>query len=116
MEELLLENLSLVFCRCRVRATNTQLGQEETSEYVYLEVVGSGSNDVPPEIIIAPPEDGVTMIKNTAVTELQCIANAKPLHELETVWLKDGDSIEVEIQGIGVLRNPVQDESGDKRP
>ena len=55
-----------------------------------MEVVGSGSNDVPPEIIIAPPEDGVTMVKNTAVTELQCIGNAKPLHELETVWLKDG--------------------------
>jgi 2-keto-4-pentenoate hydratase/2-oxohepta-3-ene-1,7-dioic acid hydratase in catechol pathway len=27
------------------------------------------------------------------------------------VWLKDGDLIEVDIPGIGVLRNPVQDES-----
>jgi 2-keto-4-pentenoate hydratase/2-oxohepta-3-ene-1,7-dioic acid hydratase in catechol pathway len=32
------------------------------------------------------------------------------------VWLKDGDLVEVDIPGIGVLRNPVQDESGDKRP
>ncbi len=32
------------------------------------------------------------------------------------VWLKDGDLIEVDIPGIGVLRNPVQDESRDKRP
>ena len=27
------------------------------------------------------------------------------------VWLKDGDLVEVDISGIGVLRNPVQDES-----
>ena len=32
------------------------------------------------------------------------------------VWLRDGDLVEVEISGIGVLRNPVRDESGDKRP
>ena len=31
------------------------------------------------------------------------------------VWLKHGDSIEVAIPGIGVLHNPVQDESGGKR-
>lgn len=31
------------------------------------------------------------------------------------VWLRDGDLIEVDIPGIGVLRNPVQDESGDNR-
>lgn len=27
------------------------------------------------------------------------------------VWLKDGDVVEVDISGIGVLRNPIQDES-----
>jgi len=32
------------------------------------------------------------------------------------VWLRDGDLVEVEISGIGVLRNPVRDEPGDKRP
>jgi 2-keto-4-pentenoate hydratase/2-oxohepta-3-ene-1,7-dioic acid hydratase in catechol pathway len=26
------------------------------------------------------------------------------------VWMKAGDTIEVEIQGIGVLRNPIVDE------
>ena len=26
------------------------------------------------------------------------------------VWLKDGDRVEVEISGIGVLGNPVRDE------
>lgn len=32
------------------------------------------------------------------------------------VWLRDGDLVEVEISGLGVLRNAVQDESGDKCP
>ncbi len=27
------------------------------------------------------------------------------------VWMKQGDSIEIEIEGIGVLRNPIQDEA-----
>jgi len=26
------------------------------------------------------------------------------------VWMKQGDTIEVEIEGIGVLRNPIEDE------
>jgi 2-keto-4-pentenoate hydratase/2-oxohepta-3-ene-1,7-dioic acid hydratase in catechol pathway len=28
----------------------------------------------------------------------------------EPVWMKAGDTVEVEIQGIGVLRNPIEDE------
>ena len=32
------------------------------------------------------------------------------------VWLKDGDLVEVEISGIGVLRNAVRDESGPDSP
>jgi len=32
------------------------------------------------------------------------------------VWLRDGDLVEVEITGVGVLRNAVRDESGDKSP
>jgi acylpyruvate hydrolase len=28
----------------------------------------------------------------------------------EPVWMKQGDTIEVEIQGVGVLRNPIEDE------
>ena len=26
------------------------------------------------------------------------------------LWMKDGDVVEVEISGIGILRNPVKDE------
>jgi 2-keto-4-pentenoate hydratase/2-oxohepta-3-ene-1,7-dioic acid hydratase in catechol pathway len=26
------------------------------------------------------------------------------------VWLKDGDIVEIEIQGLGTLRNPVHNE------
>jgi len=32
------------------------------------------------------------------------------------VWLRDGDLVEVEISGLGVLRNAVRDESGGKSP
>ncbi len=31
-------------------------------------------------------------------------------------WLRGGDTVEVEIRGIGVLRNPVREESGEKTP
>ena len=39
------------------------------------------------------PEDTV-MTRLTPVTGLQCIANARPLYELELLWLKDGQPIE----------------------
>jgi 2-keto-4-pentenoate hydratase/2-oxohepta-3-ene-1,7-dioic acid hydratase in catechol pathway len=29
----------------------------------------------------------------------------------EPVWMKPGDTIEVEVEGVGVLRNPIEDES-----
>jgi 2-keto-4-pentenoate hydratase/2-oxohepta-3-ene-1,7-dioic acid hydratase in catechol pathway len=32
------------------------------------------------------------------------------------VWLKDGDRVEVEISGLGVLANAVRDESGRDSP
>jgi 2-keto-4-pentenoate hydratase/2-oxohepta-3-ene-1,7-dioic acid hydratase in catechol pathway len=28
----------------------------------------------------------------------------------DPVWMKAGDTVEVEIQGVGVLRNPIADE------
>ena len=28
----------------------------------------------------------------------------------EPVWMKPGDTIEIEVEGIGVLRNPIEDE------
>merc|ERR1719411_1584930 len=34
------------------------------------------------------------MTRLTPVTGLQCIANARPLYELELLWLKDGQPIE----------------------
>ena len=26
------------------------------------------------------------------------------------LWMRDGDTVEIDIEGIGVLRNPVQDD------
>ena len=54
---------------CRARATNTQLGQEESSAFTYLEVYGEDGLDVPPEIIVAPKDTQI--VKGTQVTELQ---------------------------------------------
>jgi 2-keto-4-pentenoate hydratase/2-oxohepta-3-ene-1,7-dioic acid hydratase in catechol pathway len=28
----------------------------------------------------------------------------------EPVWMKPGDTIEIEVEGIGVLSNPIEDE------
>ncbi|XP_035707340.1 protein sidekick isoform X3 [Folsomia candida] len=83
----------------RARATNTQLGQEETSGFINLIVTNQGdpTPDQTPPMIIVPPTDA-QVIKGTNDYELQCIANARPLHELETIWLKDG--VPIETSGI----------------
>ncbi|XP_054261356.1 protein sidekick-like [Macrosteles quadrilineatus] len=81
----------------RARATNTQLGKEENSAYVRLVVRGGDpGGEIAPEIIVSPRDSHI--LKDTLATELQCIVNARPLHELETLWLKDG--IPVENTGI----------------
>lgn len=80
-----------------MKATNTHLGQEETS--AYTELIATYTNpgvDVAPEIVI-PPEDTV-LIRGEPTATLQCIANARPLDELELVWLKD----QVPIEQAGV--------------
>ncbi|XP_046403358.1 protein sidekick [Ischnura elegans] len=79
----------------RAQATNTQIGKEENSAYIRLIVVPDGSNDdaeVPPEIVVAPAN--ITVVKGESLAELHCIANARPLHQLETTWLKDGVRLE----------------------
>ena len=84
--------VTLIFPDCSARATNTQLGQEENSAYISLEVDSDLVMDVPPEIIV-PPRN-ITVARQKSVAELQCIANARPLHLLSLVWLKDGVPIE----------------------
>ncbi|XP_032597184.2 protein sidekick [Drosophila grimshawi] len=76
----------------RARAMNTQLGKEEISAFVHLNVTGDPYVEVAPKIIV-PPQD-LKLKRGEGVAELQCIANARPLHELETIWLKDGVAVE----------------------
>nr|XP_049695374.1 protein sidekick isoform X4 [Helicoverpa armigera] len=80
----------------RVRAINTQLGKEENSPYIKLNVYGNDSREIPPEIIIKPQDTKI--VKGQEYTSLYCIANARPLHELETLWFKDG--IMIDLAGI----------------
>ncbi|XP_050437025.1 protein sidekick isoform X2 [Adelges cooleyi] len=77
----------------RVRATNPQLGKEENSKFLRIEITGGSHNgDVAPYFVVKPKEKHV--VKGHKTTELQCIANARPIHELETLWFKDGIPIE----------------------
>ncbi|KAL0272261.1 UNVERIFIED_CONTAM: hypothetical protein PYX00_005306 [Menopon gallinae] len=86
----------------RARATNTHLGKEEVSSYIRLMVKGDDYKEIAPEIIIKPRD--LNIIKGQDIPdELQCIANARPLHELETLWLKD--NILIENSGIAYQFN-----------
>lgn len=76
----------------RARAINTQLGKEENSAYIRINVTGDRDVEIAPEIIVFP--ESVNLIKGEQLAELQCIANARPLHQLETLWMKDGILIE----------------------
>lgn len=76
----------------RARAINTQLGKEENSAFIHVNVTGDPYVEVAPEIIIHP--ENLKLVRGEQVSQLQCIANARPLHELETLWLKDGIVIE----------------------
>lgn len=79
----------------RARAMNTQEGKEENSGYIRLNVLESGADssaEVAPSIVIGPQD--VEIIKGADQTTLDCIANARPLHELQTLWYKDGILIE----------------------
>lgn len=81
----------------RARAINTQLGREENSAFIHLNVSGDPYAEVAPEIIVHP--ENLRIVRGEQVSQMQCIANARPLHELETLWLKDG----VLIENSGVL-------------
>lgn len=55
--------------------------------------------EVDPEFVVRPTD--LHVHKGEPLAELHCVANARPLHELETVWLKDG----IPIENSGVLYN-----------
>ncbi|XP_076160330.1 sidekick cell adhesion molecule isoform X1 [Ptiloglossa arizonensis] len=76
----------------RARAINTQLGKEENSPFFKLQVTGDVNAEVAPTIIVKPQDTQI--IKDQDVTYIHCIANARSLHELRTLWTKDGIPIE----------------------
>ncbi|XP_065084744.1 protein sidekick isoform X2 [Ochlerotatus camptorhynchus] len=80
----------------RARAINTQIGKEEISAFIRVNVTGNSYSEVAPEIIVEPRS--MRVVRGEQTVQLECIANARPLHELETIWLKDG--IPVENSGI----------------
>lgn len=88
---------------CRVRATNPLLGKDEFSQYLRINIIGgSPSGEIAPYFVVKPK--GKHIIKGHKTTELQCIANARPLHELGTLWFKDDIPIE-NTNGIDYIYN-----------
>lgn len=75
----------------RARATNTQIGKEETSAFTYLNVTGDAYSEIGPRIVI--PLENQKATKGKSI-EFECIANARPLYEIETHWYKDNVPIE----------------------
>lgn len=76
----------------RARALNPQLGKEENSAFIHLNVIPSdhldASTEIQPEIIVHPKS--MKLVRGQKVATLRCIANARPLYHLETLWMKDG--------------------------
>lgn len=92
----------------RARAINTQEGKEENSAFIRLNIEESSDNkEIAPQIII-PPED-LQIVKGLSEATLDCIANARPLYELETLWFKDG--IPIESAGISYSLNDIWNRS-----
>lgn len=76
----------------RARAINTQIGKEENSAFIHINVTGDSTQEIIPQIIIHPED--LKTVRGQQIAELECIANARLLHELETLWFKDGIPIE----------------------
>ncbi|CAG9821930.1 unnamed protein product, partial [Phaedon cochleariae] len=92
----------------RARAINSQEGKEENSAYIRLSIEKSDDDkETAPEIIIGPED--VRVVKGTPQTTLDCIANARPLYELETLWYKDG--IPIDSTGIQFSFNDIWNRS-----
>lgn len=70
----------------RAKATNTQIGKELTNAFTYLNVTSDQFSEIGPEIII--PLENQRVVKGKSM-EFECIANARPLYEIETLWFKD---------------------------
>lgn len=82
----------------KARAVNAQIGKVEYSSFTELNVTGNSNSEIGPEIIVPPDDQKVVEGKET---ELQCIANARPLHEIETLWFKD----EIPIDSADITYN-----------
>jgi protein sidekick len=77
------------------------LGKEENSAFIRLNVTGDPYVEVAPKIIVHP--ESKKLVRGQQIFELQCVTNARPLHEIETLWLKDG--IIIDNSGIQYTLN-----------
>lgn len=84
----LTKHLGILFFKnhfSRAVAINTQEGNKFNSPFINLNVMESNAaKEIEPKIIVGP--DDMEIVRGTAQASLDCIANANPLHELETLW------------------------------
>ncbi|XP_032667405.1 protein sidekick isoform X2 [Odontomachus brunneus] len=76
----------------RGRAFNNQLGKEEISPFFKLQVTGDPDAEIAPSIIVKP--QNTRIIKDQNAAHIHCVANARSLHELRILWMKDDIPIE----------------------
>lgn len=79
----------------RARAINAQIGKVELSPFTFLDISGDPFSEIEPEIVVSLEHKKVVKGKET---EFECVANARPLHEIETLWYKD--NVPIEDSGI----------------
>ncbi|VEN34548.1 unnamed protein product, partial [Callosobruchus maculatus] len=92
----------------RARAINSQEGKEENSAYIRLTIEETHDNrEIAPEIIVGPED--LQIVKGAPQATIDCIANARPLYELETLWFKDG--IPIDSSGVVYSFNDIWNRS-----
>ncbi|XP_067118957.1 protein sidekick [Centruroides vittatus] len=83
--------------------TNTQVGQEKSGPIITLIITANETNNpIAPKIIISPKDSIFT--QGTYPASLECIANARPLEEINTIWKKDGRDIH--LTGLSYILSP----------
>ncbi|KAG1663046.1 Protein sidekick [Nymphon striatum] len=72
--------------------TNPHTGEQIQTGYIELIVQPAGNLDdvIRPQMIV-PPKDTTVTIDSTVV--LECITNARPVGDIQTIWKKDGNPL-----------------------
>ncbi|XP_054992318.1 protein sidekick-1 isoform X1 [Sorex araneus] len=74
------------------QAVNERSGENRTSPAINLSVAQGSTPETVAPVIVVPPKNSSVVAGSSEVT-LECIANARPLEELQVRWTRDGASV-----------------------